>query len=228
MPSHTSLYLAHLTQLAFVRIVDELPAASAADRARVAMLFHFGNERSSKFQRYYIRVTNNRPQFLQTKDFFRTFKTEYALQGVDAGHLTLLEGSKPRLLSMITRDRLVPLYREYFADGTILHKGHPVHKNLGSFFAKFVHTFKPETYCALDNPIRELLGLKRESFFQSFLAISAAYRTWISKYPECMAQVRGAVPDDARSHTDQMTDLKLLDLIFWQRAISQPPVTRKR
>ena len=221
MSSHASLYLAHLTQLALVRIVHELPAADVVERTRVALLFHFANERSLKFQDYYIRVTDNRPNFLQTRGFFRTFKTQYALQGVDEGHLALLEGNKPKLLAYIARDRLVPLYRAYFADAVILHKGHPVHKNLGSFFSKFVHTFVPEMYCALDNPIRELLGLKRESFFQSFLAISAAYRGWICKYPECMAQMRGAVPHDARRYTDQMTDLKLLDLVFWQRA-NQP------
>ena len=70
-------------------------------------------------------------------------------------------------------------------------------------------------YCALDNPIKALLGLKRENFFPSFLAISAAYRTWISEHPDAMKAVRAEVPP---CYSSQMTDLKLLDLVLWQRA----------
>jgi hypothetical protein len=218
MPTHAALYLNHLKQMALERIVQELPPATLAERAHAAMRFHFTDARSLRFQEYYVQITNNRLLFLQQADFFRTFKTRYSLQGIDEGHLARLEANKRKLLRCITCDRLVPLYRRYFADATILHKGQPVQKNLSSFFAKFVHTFNPEKYCALDNPIRELLGLKREGFFLSFLAISAAYLTWISQHPEFMAQVRAAVPASAQRYANQMTNLKLLDLVFWQRA----------
>jgi hypothetical protein len=218
MPSHGDLYLNHLAQTALARLSQEFPPATLAERARIAMRFHFTDARSLRFQEYYVRVTNDHSYFLRQENFFRTFKTQYSLQGIDGRHLALLESNKKRLLRCVARDRLVPLYRQFFADATILHKGLPVQKNLGSFFAKFVHTFNPTVYCALDNPIRELLGLKRESFFQSFLAISAAYRTWISRNPQSMAVLRAAVPTSARRYSDQMTDLKCLDLVFWQRA----------
>lgn len=218
MSTHADLYLNYLAQTALARLREELPEASLSERARIAMQFHFSDARSLRFQDYYVRVTNNQTYFLQQDGFFRVFKTQYSLQGIDGRHLELLESNKRKLLRCITQDRIVLLYRQYFADATILHKGLPVKKNLGSFFAKFVHTFNPVMYCALDNPIRELLGLKRESFFQSFLAISAAYRTWISKFPHSMEVVRAAVPESAQRYSNQMTDLKLLDLVFWQRA----------
>ena len=182
------------------------------------MRFHFTDGRSLEFQKYYVQITGNRQRFLGGTPFFRTFKTRYALQGIDARCLARLEASKHELLNCITSDQLVPMYQRYFADTEIRHGNQVVRKNLGSFFAKFVHTFNPEQYCALDNPIRELLGLKRESFFQSFLAISEAYRKWIAQHPDSMSQVRSAVPASARCYSEQMTDLKLLDLIFWHSA----------
>ena len=141
-----------------------------------------------------------------------------SLQGIHLGYLDLLEEKKTELIRRVKNDELVSLYWEHFGDAEILHKEQAVRKNLGSFFAKFVHTFNPEQYCALDNPIRKLLGLKNESFFQSFLVISAAYRIWISQNPVSMAQVRSAVPASAQNKADRMTDLKLLDLVFWYRA----------
>ena len=217
MPTHADLYLAYLEQTALARLRKELPPSSLSDlsdRARVAMQFQFPDSGSS-FQGYYVQVTNNRHYFLQQDDFFRKFKAQYHLQGIDRGYLDFLEDNKIELLDFITQDQIVPLYIKYFANATILHRGEAVQKNLGSFCAKFVHTFNPTKYCALDNPIRELLGFTHESFFQSFLAISAAYRTWISEHPDAMKAVRAEVP---ACYSSQMTDMKLLDLVLWQRA----------
>lgn len=44
-----------------------------------------------------------------------------------------------------------------------------VKKRLGSFFVKSVHTFQPNKYCALDNPIKKYFGLENESFFVAFI-----------------------------------------------------------
>ena len=196
----------------------ELQPRFLAQRAEAAMRFHFTDVRSLAFQTYYVRVTNDRAGFLQRPNFFQEFKSQYALQGIDSAQLLQLEASKPRMLRCVVRDHLVPLYRQYFADAVLTHAGLQVHKNLNSFFTKFVHTFRPEEYCALDNPIKELLGLKRENFVSSFLAISAAYQVWIQRHPHALDTLRSAVPPSAHGYSAQMTDVKLLDLYFWHRA----------
>jgi hypothetical protein len=122
------------------------------------------------------------------------------------------------MLRSVNQDRLVPLYRQYFADAPLTHVGHTVHRNLNSFFTKFVHTFRPKEYCALDNPIKELLGHKRENFVNSFFAISAAYGAWIQRHPQSIISLREAVPLQARELSNKMTDVKLMDLFLWHRA----------
>ena len=93
-------------------------------------------------------------------------------------------------------------------------------KNLGSFFAKLVHTFCPDKFCALDNPIKKHFGLGKESFFMAFIVVSQAYQEWAKDNPILMRQIRDELEKNpvAKSYSAKMTNLKLLDLIFWYRA----------
>ncbi len=93
-------------------------------------------------------------------------------------------------------------------------------KTLASFLAKFAHTFSPDRYCALDNPIKNYLGLRREGFYVAFIIISQAYKEWVAENPYLMQQIRMEFENSKieKSFGDKITDLKLLDLIFWYQA----------
>src|SRR5437588_5031684 len=114
--------------------------------AKTAFDFHFNDKKSLGFQRYYCQTVSNRNGFLFSP-FFHDFKQRYALQGVDGNYLDRLERQKKKLLGLIEAADLPTLYDEFFADVSLQHKQSFRSKTLGSFFAKFVHTFRPDEYC---------------------------------------------------------------------------------
>ena len=115
----------------------------------------------------------------------------------------------------------MPLYFDIFYKAIIKHGDDLVEKDLGPFFAKLVHTFRPHEYCALDNPIKNYFGLKKESFFISFFIISSEYKHWATNNRMLMQTIKDkfikADSNQIIKH-DQLTDMKLLDLIFWSKA----------
>src|SRR5690606_31182228 len=133
--------------------------------AREAFKDYFYNNAPSAFHKYYSETISNKDLFLSGTDFFRKFKQQYSLQGVDGEYLDDLENKKQRILELIENDDIASLYLEFFAKAQIKHGNQKKEKNLGSFFAKLIHTFLPERYSALDNPIKEYLGLEKESFY---------------------------------------------------------------
>jgi len=182
---------------------------------------HIGDKVSARFQDYYFKTLDNEELFFSVSDFFRQFKTMYALQGIDNKYLDRLEANKRDILKQIRADNLTQLYFEVFNKAVIKYGESFVEKDLGSFFAKLVHTFRPKDYCALDNPIKNYFGLKKESFFISFFIISSEYKHWATDNKIFMQTIkdkfRSADLNQIINH-NHLTDLKLLDLIFWSKA----------
>jgi hypothetical protein len=217
---HAIPYLQRVTGDVKLKISEALHSENSAAIAEKVVAFHFSDKTSLAFQDYYVATIANRQHFLNSKDFFLKFKKMYSLQGIDRAYLGSLERQKESLLDHLDRNDLVAIYLDYFAYASIRHGSKFVTKNLASFFAKFVHTFKPADFCALDNPIKNYFGLSREGFYLSFLMISSAYQSWISENVPLMTQVRHQLElhETARRYSSKMTDLKLLDLIFWLKA----------
>ncbi|HOP48940.1 MAG TPA: hypothetical protein PK874_14905 [Desulfobacteraceae bacterium] len=188
--------------------------------ARDAFSYHFQDARSFAFQRYYNETVANREGFLSTPDFFRRFKQQYALQGIDGSYLDRLESEKETILHLIDNDELADIYFRYFAEAPLQHGDKIVRKNLGSFFSKLIHTFVPNKYCALDNPIKKYFGLGSESFFIAFIILSKSYSEWASDNLSLMQKIRKEINcnNTGKQYSAKMTDLKLLDLIFWYQA----------
>lgn len=86
---------------------------------------------------------------------------------------------------------------------------------------KLVHTFRPKEFCALDNPIKIFFGLNRESFLIAFFIISEAYKNWATENIQTLDTIRcnckEADKEQLFNHK-MITDMKLLDLIFWSQA----------
>lgn len=181
---------------------------------------HIKNKVSASFQNYYFATLNNEEQYFKSTDFFRQFKSQYSIQGIDNKYLDKLESNKHEILEAI-HNNLVQLYFDFFYKAEIKYGDGFKEKDLGSFFAKLVHTFRPNEFCALDNPIKNYFGLKKESFFISFFIISDEYKHWASENQQTILiiKVKFRLADKSRTlNHDLLTDLKLLDLIFWSKA----------
>jgi hypothetical protein len=222
MKSEILPYIDILKQRVQGQISDYIMDETASRIASDAFKFHFiKNKGSLDFQIYYSNTVSNRQYFLFTDNFFRVFKQKYALQGIDNNYLNRLEQEKATIIQLIDDNELATLYFKYFAKAQIQHGKRTVTKNLGSFFAKLVHTFRPNDFCALDNPIKNYFGLRRESFYVAFVIISHAYKEWAGDNAALMHQVRMElenINEKGNFYSSKMTDLKLLDLIFWGKA----------
>ncbi len=220
MQTEISPYLEALKQSVKKKISSLLSNQTVRQVASNAFTFHFKDEASLAFQNYYREIITNRESYLGTPDFFRVFKQRYSLQGIDGAYLDRLEREKEAILRLIDNDDLANLYFSFFANAQLQHGVRVVGKNLGSFFTKLVHTFRPEEFCALDNPIRNYFGVGNESFYIAFVIISHAYNEWARENTDLMRQIRMELEcnEVGQPFSSKMTDLKLLDLVFWYQA----------
>ena len=214
-------YLNYLINSVLMKIEADINYYSTEKIVKYELSSHIINYRPNSFHNYYFQILNNEENFFATDDFFRQFKSQYSLQGIDNNFLNNLEKEKPEMLNLIRQDKLSELYFNYFAGAKIRHKDTFVIRNLGSFFAKFVHTFRPADYCALDNPIKNYFGLKGESFFIAFLAVSKSYKMWSEKEPQIIKVIHQEFKELDKNivfQHNKISDLKLLDLIFLTKA----------
>ena len=209
-----------LKQNASRKITEALGADVIETAAGHAFEFHFSDRKSLAFQKYYRGITCNREAYLKTTGFFREFRSQYSLLGIDIDCLERYEKKKPAMLDLIEADQLAELYDRHFTDVEIKKGDGIVRKDLGSFFAKFVHTFRPDRYCALDNPIKTALGLGHESFYVATMVVSDTYTEWVRENSGLMQRIRAELDrnETGRAYSSCMKDLKLLDLVFWHRA----------
>lgn len=186
-----------------------------------AIKFSITDTRSKNFQEYYFTTINNTQNYLSDNRFFHNFKSKYALQGINNSYLDSLEENKQTILRLLDDNKLIELYFEYFAKAKLTRRDKTVLVDLGSFFAKLVHTFKPNEYCALDNPIKNYFGLEKESFYIAFMIISLEYKAWINENPKTIKSIREQIQQtDTKGiiKQEKLTDMKIMDLLFWRKA----------
>jgi hypothetical protein len=215
-------YLDSLKNAIDKKITTVITDQTIEDLVGKDLYYHIDPKNSSKkFQEYYFKVTENRENFLHDSDFFKHFKYQYSLQGVDNNLLIKLESNKQKILDYFDSDRSFNVYDEFFSKVKTKHGETFILKDFGSFFAKLAHTQKPETFCALDNPIKNYFGLEKESFLVSFYLISQAYKDFCTNNRTAISGLKNLfykIDHDAVMIHDKLTDLKLLDLIFWYQA----------
>ena len=214
-------YFEKLKQSVYDKISFEINEMTINDVVMTDLVkSHIFEPKSASFQNYYFKTLNNEEYYYENQ-FFREFKMKYSLQGIDNKFLDELEKRKKNILNDIRKESLAQLYFDNFNKAKIKHGDKIIEKNLGSFFSKLVHTFLPNDYCALDNPIKNYFELGNESFFISFFIISSVYKQWASDnkilIQEIKHKLKQADKQEIIKH-EQLTDLKLLDLIFWSKA----------
>jgi len=222
MNNNEQKYISILKQVVYDKISGDINEQTIEDVV-INYLYnsHIAEKQSANFQVFYFKTLNNEKSFFIDNDFFRQFKKQYSLQGIDNGYLDSLESKKEEILKLIRDNKLTELYFSMFKKADIKHGDNIKVKDLGSFFAKLVHTFKPDEYCALDNPIKDYFGLSKESFVIAFFIISSEYVHWATDNKELLKTIREKFrlidKEQAIKH-EHLTDLKLLDLIFWSKA----------
>jgi hypothetical protein len=228
MMTEVSIYLDTLIQRDKDRISAEITDEKISTTISDALKFHL--VKSANFHNYYFQTLANTHYFLSKDGFFREFKKQYSLQGIDNGFLDWLDRreQKEKIVKLIENGQFTELYFNYFEKAPIQYNDKIILKNLGSFFAKFVHTFKPDDFCALDNPIKDYFGLGKESFFIAFFLVSRSYKEWAMENKVLIEQIRQMLKKLENNESlpnDRVTDLKLLDLIFWYKANRNAPTS---
>ncbi|MGG7034366.1 MAG: hypothetical protein ACI7YS_04120 [Flavobacterium sp.] len=225
MNDNEQKYISILKQTVYDRISADINEKTIDEIVKTDLVkSHLDDKVSAGFQDYYFLTLDNEELYYSSTDFFRQFKKRYSLQGIDNNYLDKLEGLKKEILKNIRADKLAQLYFDTFNKAVIKHGKDFKEKDLGSFFAKLVHTFRPDEYCALDNPIKNYFGLKKESFFISFFIISVEYKHWATDNKKLIKIIREKFKQADKKgilQHDKLTDLKLLDLIFWSKANRQ-------
>lgn len=194
-----------------------------------AIKINISDTRSKNFQKYYFATIGNSENYLNDTSFFHTFKSKYALQGIDNHYLDTLEATKLPIYELLTENKLMELYFAYFAQAKLKRGDKTVDVDLASFFAKLVHTFKPNDYCALDNPIKNYFGLKRESFYLAFMIISSEYKAWIINNHILLKSIRDQIAQIDSGNIiiqEKLTDMKIMDLLFWRIAKNEEIVRK--
>jgi len=231
MTTNEEEYITFLKQKVFNKISHELTKESMNNIVKIDLYdSHIKDKISSSFQEYYFKTLNNDADFLNSENFFKQFKSRYSLQGIDNEYLQRLENRKSEILQLIRQNSLTKLYVDYFNKAVIKHGDLKIEKDLGSFFAKLVHHFKPDEYCALDNPIKDYFGLSKESFFIAFFIISEEYKKWAIENKRLLNTIREnfrQLDQNKILDFDLLTDHKLLDLIFWSKANRNKKVNTK-
>ena len=177
--------------------------------------FHFKNKTSNNFQNYYSKILLNQIYYFSNGNFFGEFKSKYSLQGIDNNCLNNFETRKTEIIELIEMNDLVTLYFSHFADRKIKSKKKEVRKDLDSFYTKFVHTFLPEKYPPLDNPIKNMLGFKKESFIFSFFCIAELYSSFAKENASLVKRIKEIFKN---SETQKFSDMNLIDLVLWKEA----------
>lgn len=175
----------------------------------------------ANFQEYYFKTLIT-PADLS----FEKLRQIYSLQGVDKESLKKLENNKEKIIKLIESGNLSDLYFNHFANVEIKRKNTSKEKNLGSFFTKIVHTFKPDDYTPLDIPLRKYFKLEGESYFVAFIVVSNAFARWASENEnkERMANLRSLLIESIKDNLKELnsephiTDMKIQNLIFWSVA----------
>ena len=210
-------YFEDLKKSVIEKISEEINEKMLSSIIANDIAFHIEDRASSKFQRFYFDSVNNPDYYYKSNDFFKQFKSNYSLQFITNQYLEVLEAKKHEMLNLIKQNELSKLYFKYFAKAKIEQTNGIIYKNLNSFFVKFVHTFQPNKYCALDNPIKNYFGLKNESFFVAFIILNESYNQWIKGNKSLIKKIRENMKEiDSKEIFDfeKLTDLKILDLIF--------------
>jgi len=90
-------------------------------------------------------------------------------------------------------------------------------KRHGSFCSKLFHTFLPDEFPPVDNPIRKHFGLQNEEFITAVLIIKKGYEMFIEENSKPIRLIKGVLSKDNFSYlrANELSDIRILDMYYW-------------
>jgi len=214
-------YLRNKEELVYNKMVTELDKRSAKSVCSLMLKNSF----IKNSDRFYNTITLDKDR--SEKNFFQTFKSKYSLQFISNKYLSYLARNKGDIENLIETGKHVDLFEKYFANALATKD---TRKELASFYSKLLHTYCPEDYPALDNPIKKYLGLKKEGFVVSIGIIRNAYARYSSEKSSKISEIRDILKQKASEalRVDELSDQKILDMVFWTIANSEKKIKKKK
>lgn len=206
-----SQYVTSLAEEVYKKIKEDLGNVPDHDIIKTCFTDRLSDKRFLDYEIYYFNTVNNEKYYFETNNYFREFRQKYSLRGIGGEFINKLEARKKDLLSLIHEDKLTDLYLHFKTE----------QKHYGSFFSKFAHTFKPNSYCPIDTQMKNYFGLERESYFITMIAVSRGCKKWAEENKDRMSKMRRLVvesTDQLLLQEGQISDMKLLNTVFWSKA----------
>jgi hypothetical protein len=172
--------------------------------------------------------------YFETPDFFKRFGAVYPAQLTPSDYYANLELHKEHIFNLITAadtskfapEELQELYRCYFAKKPVdLPRRH-----MNFSYTSLLHVFYPERFTSVNNPVINYfkditknntdINLNDFDFICWSRLLSQAYRNWAESNPNIIRRLRALFKEndpDGLIYNDKLTDIKVLDLIFWAR-----------
>jgi hypothetical protein len=145
----------------------------------------------------------------------------YSLQGIDNSFLDQLEKEKINIHESFKKGQYFEIYQKHFYIAKIKYGKSYKEKELGSFYSKLLSTLGPDEFTALDQPVKNYLGLGKESFIVAYSIINDCYRSTVAEKKIFFSEIRKRWKlknTKNKTRIDNISDLKLIDLIMWYKA----------
>ncbi|WP_298707387.1 hypothetical protein [Chitinophaga sp.] len=212
------MYFDYVVNATYRKIESEINPNSIPDLVEAVFLNKFINTaKTASFHKIYLSQAGKIHNSMQ-EGFINKFAKAYSLtRGIKAELRAQMESQKYTIVNLIEKSPF-EAYTNFFMHAKF--NDEDKERNLASFFTKLAHTVNPNEYYCLDSYVRVYFKLHREGFFYSYCIIGAAYKKWIADNKPLLRKLRHAISSADKSNAlkiSELTDLKLLDMIFWAK-----------
>jgi hypothetical protein len=139
---------------------------------------------------------------------FGEFKRQWAIQGMSAEVYRYFDENYEKLREEILNKKDI---RSFFIE-------HCTKKRKeAAFCSKLFHTFLPEEFPPIDNPIKSEFSLIGEDPIESILVIKKGYDLFVRKNPDKMKLIRQVLskPKFSFLRIQELSDIRILDMFYW-------------
>ena len=139
---------------------------------------------------------------------FGEFKRQWAIQGMKRHiYKDFDDHFEKRKQEIIKEKDIKNFFNKYFR----------VERNEAAFCCKLFHTFLPNEFPPLDNPIRKHFKLQRIDFIESLFIVKKAYKLFISDNQDEIQMIRDNLYKTKFKifRISELSDLRLLDMYYW-------------
>lgn len=161
------------------------------------------DKRVISFIKYY-----NKSVLDKNKINFGEFKHRWAIQGMTKDVIEFFEKNQDKLKEeIITKKDIKSFFRKYCTQK----------RREWVFCSKLFHTFLPDMFPPVDNPIMNNFNLKKENLIDRILIVKRAYELFIKNNVDFIKMIRRVLSKNKFSYlrVNELSDIRLLDMYYW-------------